>query len=351
LKKLILSFLTICLFAGAGYAQLKVEAAGVKVGAETTPVEALDVEGALKVGTTSNTNAGTIRYSGTDFEGYVGGEWKSLTGGVWSKNSGNDAYFSEGRIGIGFNAPLQPLHIRTNSGASGFLFDRTDNPNFVKLITGTNGSAFYFSNDHRFQFTPGDNIFDVNADFSNLLVVFGTGQANYGGRVGIGTMTPGAKLHVNGSIMHEGTVTMSDARLKKNVKPLEYGLEAVMRLTPIKYEYNGRANTTDGAEHIGLFAQDLQRVVPELVEEHVHRALVKRNMSIDDPLEFSSEETFLRIRDNEVKYILLNAIKEQQQIIQEQSTKVASLEDRINKLENLLPKLSKQEALIIKKND
>jgi len=45
----------------------------------TTPQEQLEVSGAIKIGTTATTNAGTIRWSGTDFEGYDGTNWISVT--------------------------------------------------------------------------------------------------------------------------------------------------------------------------------------------------------------------------------------------------------------------------------
>jgi hypothetical protein len=45
----------------------------------TNPQEQLDINGALKIGTTSASNAGTIRWTGTDFEGYNGTLWNSLT--------------------------------------------------------------------------------------------------------------------------------------------------------------------------------------------------------------------------------------------------------------------------------
>ena len=46
-----------------------------------SPTEKLDVNGGVKVGNTTNTNAGTIRWTGADLEVYNGTEWKSLTGG------------------------------------------------------------------------------------------------------------------------------------------------------------------------------------------------------------------------------------------------------------------------------
>lgn len=45
----------------------------------TNPLEQLDVAGAIKIQNTSNDFPGTIKYTGSDFEGRVGTEWKSLT--------------------------------------------------------------------------------------------------------------------------------------------------------------------------------------------------------------------------------------------------------------------------------
>lgn len=44
-----------------------------------SPAEKLEVAGAIKLGSTSGTQAGTMRWSGTDFEGYDGGSWQSFT--------------------------------------------------------------------------------------------------------------------------------------------------------------------------------------------------------------------------------------------------------------------------------
>lgn len=47
----------------------------------SAPAESLELAGALRVGTTANTNSGAIRWTGTDFEGYDGSNWLSLTNG------------------------------------------------------------------------------------------------------------------------------------------------------------------------------------------------------------------------------------------------------------------------------
>lgn len=68
---------------GSGLTNLaggNIHSSGSNVGVGVTvPLESLDVDGGLRVGSTSNTNAGTIQWNGTDFRGYNGSSWVSLT--------------------------------------------------------------------------------------------------------------------------------------------------------------------------------------------------------------------------------------------------------------------------------
>ena len=62
----------------SGTNELTYNVANVGIGTNN-PAESLHLGGALIVGTTTGTANGTIRYSGTDFEGYHSGSWKSFT--------------------------------------------------------------------------------------------------------------------------------------------------------------------------------------------------------------------------------------------------------------------------------
>jgi hypothetical protein len=67
----------------------------------------------------------------------------------------------------------------------------------------------------------------------------------------------------NGNVYVTGTLTQnSDVRLKQGVRNLGYGLHDVMQLRPVSYNWK---QTSDGREQIGLLAQEVEAVVPELV--------------------------------------------------------------------------------------
>jgi hypothetical protein len=55
-----------------------IETGNVGIG-EVNPTEKLEVSGAIKFGNTNNSNAGSVRWTGTEFEGFDGNNWVSLT--------------------------------------------------------------------------------------------------------------------------------------------------------------------------------------------------------------------------------------------------------------------------------
>jgi hypothetical protein len=76
--------------------------------------------------------------------------------------------------------------------------------------------------------------------------------------------TSGARFYLYGSTVRYTTLTNdSDIRLKKNVVPSTYGLKEIEKLKPIRYEYKKE----DVGVHIGFSAQDVEKIMPELVSE------------------------------------------------------------------------------------
>jgi hypothetical protein len=65
-----------------------------------------------------------------------------------------------------------------------------------------------------------------------------------------------------------GVNVTSDRRFKTNVRPLNSALAAVLALRGVRYEWNAlgvQHGGTAGASQVGLLAQEVEQVYPELV--------------------------------------------------------------------------------------
>ncbi len=62
---------------------------------------------------------------------------------------------------------------------------------------------------------------------------------------------------------------LSDVRTKKpeSFSPLQYGLAEVLKLQPYWYEYTGEYGVLPGKRYVGVKAQDVQKIMPEMVTE------------------------------------------------------------------------------------
>lgn len=72
-------------------------------------------------------------------------------------------------------------------------------------------------------------------------------------------------MTTGGSVTISGTLTQSsDARLKKDVKPLENSLDNILKLNGVTYNWIDPKK--DPTKQIGVIAQEVEKVYPELVK-------------------------------------------------------------------------------------
>ena len=92
------------------------------------------------------------------------------------------------------------------------------------------------------------------------------------GRVGIRKWEPDYELDVTGTIRATGNViAYSDERKKENVVRIENGLSLVEQLRGVRFDwkegFQQETNTDKGKRQIGVIAQEVEKVLPEVVSE------------------------------------------------------------------------------------
>ena len=124
-------------------------------------------------------------------------------------------------------------------------------------------------------------------------------------------------------------VVFSDKRLKKNIKPYDGGLKEIMKLNPVYFNYNGKANTSTDETYVGLIAQEMEKIAPYAV----HRVEVEYDVE-EDPTTFevlkSKKQEYLALDNTSIRYMLVNAVQEQQSMIEELNQKITDLEEIIS---------------------
>ena len=79
----------------------------------------------------------------------------------------------------------------------------------------------------------------------------------------------------NGSITIAGTLTQngspSDIKYKENIKTISNGIDKIEKLNPVEFDWNDKsdAHKIGKKEDAGFIAQEVQKVLPNLVNQNV----------------------------------------------------------------------------------
>ncbi len=184
-----------------------------------------------------------------------------ISGGIYATiNPATDAYHNIDKINFtqGFSASSikltgnyqaiwgswnNPLWLEEANHAAIVYNDPTSNKGFMIGFHGLNDKTY---------FAHTTNSWSTGA---YLGVIDGAGN------VGIGTESPAYKLQVEGSINADEFLYDSDISLKENILPLEDSLYKLQQLKGISFNWK-----KDGRESIGLIAQDVEKVLPQIVQ-------------------------------------------------------------------------------------
>ena len=148
---------------------------------------------------------------------------------------------------------------------------------------------------------------DTGLAFSTYRNSGGLGEAmriTHDKRVGIGTSLPSTQLQLSLNSAskpssNQWTIT-SDKRVKTNIKDYKTGLEAILKIEPKLYDYNGKAGFEKTKNNIGIIAQDMQKIMPETINTY------KAKLNKDD----KEDTELLHFDGHAVTFALINSIKE-----------------------------------------
>jgi hypothetical protein len=112
---------------------------------------------------------------------------------------------------------------------------------------------------------------------------------------------------VEGTLHLSNSISYSDINLKQDIQPLQHVLPDILKLSGYSYYWKQNKDTT---QQIGVIAQEVQKVFPQLVK--------------------ADKKGILGVNYQGLTPILLTAIKEQQDEIDELKAEIKKVEAMVN---------------------
>jgi hypothetical protein len=304
------------------------------------------------IGTSTNGVAGITNATALGYRAQVTQSNSLVLGSIYWVNGA----VADTKVGIGTTAPERRFQVAETSSAwaRGVAFEQFSNDRFasVFILRKSRGATpgahgILQANDAFFNFTGqgSDGTQFVDGAIIRMAVDGTPGFTNMPGRmefwttpagsasaqeraritsagdVGIGTTTPGQRLDVNGNVRGWSFIATSDARLKEQIAPLEYGLEEVLQLRPVTWKWKSRP---EESVQVGLIAQEVEKVLPELVTKG------------------KSEEDMRGLNYTGLLPVLIKALQQQQAALQEQKATIMEQKAAMKELNSRIATLERE---------
>ena len=173
---------------------------------------------------------------------------------------------------------------------------------------------------------------DPSANNASNQIVIGygaTGQGNNFAVIGNSSVDKVYAAQDGAAVIYaNATINDSDLRLKTLIKPVELGLQFIKKLNPVSYfkmsksQFNGEEKNGKLRYEYGLIAQDVDKI---LKESDPNNSVISKD-----------SEGFYGMDYKQIIMPLINAVQEQQETIESQNKEIAKLNNRLEKIEEML---------------
>lgn len=221
--------------------------------------------------------------------------WHDLP--IITNNTERMRILTNGHVGINMTNPEYRFQVNGDGAMQGSFIINNSNSNTGDLTSGGLRFGNYSGEGIASKRNAGGNQngLDFYTSYTRRMWIANTGSVtvahNFLPAYDFGGITLGASnLRFNTVYAANGTIQTSDIRQKKNIEVLNYGLKEVLALRPVRYAWK---NDTLNQQHVGLIAQEVNTIIPEVVSGNESTEILGMNYA-------------------ELVPVLINAIKEQQ---------------------------------------
>lgn len=180
---------------------------------------------------------------------------------------------------------------------------------------------------------------NTSARAIGLYTEVGTGNASSYAGVFTGTTSSNA-AYFNGTITTTSVTTISDMKFKRNIKSVTNAMDIISALSATTYNFASRdefpsMRFPEGLQY-GFIAQQVEKVIPEIIEERVSPDLLNADGSIK-----AKGVDFKGINYIALIPVLTSGIQEQQVVIDEQEKRIDQLQKDLEALKEALLEMNK----------
>jgi len=233
---------------------------------------------------------------------------------------------SSGYVGIGTTSPSSSYNLTI--GSNGFLVNGSSSTSNIygKLRIGSTSSTSYqLQVDGQTYVTDGLRVGTSSSPPSSGIL--SSGDIKTINQFIMGSSSTGSGTLMIRTSSGELRPQSSTIKVKDNVQPLLTDKDKILSLRPVQYDLKPALG---GGHEIGLIAEEVEQLIPELVVYGPARAwigntgLVEKDENGNEILDFSTQEAYSVHYDRLPVYLLI-IIKEQEQRISELEKKVEAL--------------------------